>query len=340
MWEVLNSTDYACAGTFQRDSNGHEHWCIAIRATFEVDPDGGVRTAPKQIPVSLVPRFAGEGNEILLADDDIIPFVPVTDILIRGLATPAITEPRPSPLSVEIGAVRKQALLYPPRRAGVLRGSWHMLEVAPQQPASLGWESSFGGSLPGSPENQPPENPQGTGSWLRAPQLFEDGTEIDLPRIEGLGMDCARAPDRSRSVGFGPIPRWWYDRVILAGRFDDDWRDNRAPAMPKDYDAHFLCSAPRDQWPESHLSGGEPVCLRGFTENRDWRLRLPQALFRVETRLGTELVSLPTQLVRIDLWPSDDLVSMLWLATLACNGRDHMIGTSRVSLRQLSGVAQ
>ena len=151
-------------------------------------------------------------------------------------------------------------------------------------------------------------------------------------------MDCMRDPDRACSTGFGPVPRWWRDRVRLAGRFDEDWRRNRAPAMPQDYDARFLCSAPRDQWPDTHLAGGEPVHLRGFTGDRDWQFRLPQALFRVEARLGVDVVALPVHLARVDLWPSDDLMSMLWLGTLACDGRDHLIGTTRVSLRQMAGV--
>jgi hypothetical protein len=339
MWQISNNTGYACAGTFLRDADGREHWCVAIRATFERQSDGRIQPAAEQIAVNLAPRFAGEDDQILLADDDFIPFAPVTDILIRGLALPAADAPRPAPLSVEIGALRKLALLYPPRQARLSRGAWRLADIAPQQPAALGWEASFGGTLPGTPDDQPPENPLGTGLALRAPRLFEDGTRIDLPRIEGMGMDCQRDPHGARSIGFGPVPRWWRDRVALAGRFDDVWRRDRAPAMPADYDPRFLCSAPRDQLPAAHLRGGEPVNLRGFTGTREWQFRLPQALFRIETRLGGQLVPLSARIARIDLWPSDDLISMLWLGTLACNGRDHLVETTRISLRQLSGVA-
>lgn len=337
MWQIVNTTDYKCAGTFQRDADGYEFWCTAIRASFEVMLDGLLRPARRQIEVNLAPRFAGRDNEILLADDDVIPFVPITDILIRGVARPA--EPaRATMLSVEVGTMRKQAVLHPPRRAQLRHGAWRLSSVAEQQPASLGWEASFGGTLPGQAEDEPPENPLGSGVALRMPKLFEEGTEINLPRIEGLGMDCATDPHRSRSVGFGPVPRWWRDRIRLAGRFDQDWRNNRSPGMPADYNPRFLCSAPRDQWPDGRLVGGEPVCLRGFTGQQDWRFRLPQALFRVETRLGPQVMPVPVHLARIDLWPGDNMVSMLWLGALACNGQDQRIETTRVSLRQLSGV--
>lgn len=339
MWQIQNTTGYKCAGTFQRDAEGHEYWCAAIRATFEVEDDGRLRHAAGQIEVNLAPRLAGQQNEILLADDDVIPFAPVTDILIRGRAQPAAATSAPAALSVEIGTLRKQAILYPPRRARLSGGSWRLLDISAQEPASLGWEHSFGGTLPGEPGDQPPENPLGTGIGLRAPRLFDEGAEIDLPRIEGMGMDCAQDPQASRSIGFGPVPRWWRDRVMLAGRFDADWRQNRSPAMPVDYDPRFLCSAPRDQWPCGHMVGGEAVHLRGFTADRDWRFRLPQAVFRLETRFGLRVVPMPAHLARVDLWPSDNLVSMLWLGALACNGRDEQIGTTRLSLRQLSGVS-
>ena len=339
MWQILNTTGYECAGTFQRDAEGHEYWCTAIRASFEVQTDGTLRHAAEQIEVNLAPRFAGQDNEILLADDDVIPFAPVTDILIRGVAQPAGAARAPTTLSARIGAIGKQAVLHPPRRARLSRGRWQMAGILDQQSASLGWETCFGGTLPGNPENLPPENPLGTGIGLRMPRLFDDGAEIDLPRIEGKGMDCAQDPHGSRSIGFGPVPRWWRDRVLLAGRFDENWRRHRSPAMPLDYDPHFLCSAPRDQWPDKHLIGGEPVHLRGFTADRDWQFRLPQAIFRIETRFGTRVMPLPAHLARVDLWPSDNLVSMLWLGTLACNGQDEQIGTTRVSLRQLSGVS-
>lgn len=340
MWQILNTTGYSCAGTFQRDASGHEYWCTAIRASFEVQPDGRLRHAAEQIEVNLAPRLGGPGNRVLLADDDVIPFAPVTDILIRGTATPAGTTGAAAPLSVEIGALRKHATLHPPRRARLSRGSWRVSDIADmQQPAPLGWEACFGGTLPGQPGDQPPENPLGSGIALRAARLFDDGTEIDLPRIEGAGMDCARDPNGSRSVGFGPVPRWWRDRVRLAGTFDEDWRQNHSPAMPADHDPRFQCSGPQDQWADRHLLGGEPVRLCGFAPGGDWQFRLPQAVFRIETQFGLQVVPLPAHLARIDLWPSDNLLSMLWLGTLACNGRDEQIGTTRVALRQLSGVS-
>lgn len=339
MWQILNTTDYKCAGTFLRDANGFEFWCIAIRASFEVQPDGTLRHAANQIDVRLAPSFAGDNNEILLADDDIIPFAPITDILIRGSAYPDEGKADPIPLLAEIGSLRKQAMLFPPRRAQLSRGAWRLQEGALQKPASLCWQMSFGGILPGQADDLAPENPLGTGIALRNPKIFETGTQIELPRIEGMGMDCGHDPHRARSVGFGPVPRWWRDRIGLAGQFDDDWRRNRSPAMPADYDPRFLCSAPRDQWPSKHLVGGEPLRLQGFTGDRDWTFRLPQALFRIDTRFGRQLIPLPARLSRVDLWPSDNLISMLWLGTLACNGHDEKIGTTRVSLRQLSGVA-
>ncbi len=339
MWQVLNRTDFAAAGSFARDADGHEVWCAALRASFDVAGDGSLRIAERQEPVVLMPRYDGEDNQILLADEDIIPFAPVTDILLHGVLEPAAATDRPLPLSLQIGALRKAAVLHPPRRARLEHGRWRLIDRQAQAPAPLGWDASFGGTLPDQPEDIPPENPLGCGIALRAPGSFAHGAETALPRIEGVGMDCAQAPQGSRAVGFGPMARWWRDRLALAGRFDAAWQRDRAPRMPADYDPRFLCAAPRDQWPEAHLSGGEPVALAGFTGTRDWAFRLPQALFRAETRIGTQLVTSTPHLARIDLWPAESRLSMLWLAALPCDGRDERIEATRLSLRQLSGVA-
>ncbi|WP_411840219.1 DUF2169 domain-containing protein [Paracoccus sp. ME4] len=338
MWTVRNTTGYAGAGTFLRDAEGHEHWCVGVRATFHVDPGGTVRMADRQIPVTMVPRYGGHDNDVLLADDDIIPCAPTTDILLRGWAQPDAPADAPVALSASVGALSKRAVLHPPRRARLIRGRWRVEPTGGDGAASLGWEASFGGLLPDAGVAEPPDNPLGTGLWLRAPRLFEDGAETDLPRIEGAGMDCARDPQASRSVGFGPVPRWWRSRIALAGTFDAAWRRERSPAMPVDHDPGFLMSAPRDQWPDKPLVGGEPVRLEGFTPGMDWRFRLPQALFQAETQFGPSVVPLPMRLARIDLWPSDGRLSMLWLGTLACDGQDQRIGATRLSLRQLSGV--
>lgn len=341
MWQVLNRTGFAAAGTFTRDGEGHEFWCVGLRATFTRAPDGSLRIAERQEPVALVPRYGGDDNQVLLADDDIIPFAPVTDILLRGTATPAVaSSDQPLPLRLQVGALHKAALLHPPRRARLERGRWRLLDRQAQLPAPLGWESSFGGVLPDQPEDLPPDNPLGCGIGLRAPGAFAEGAEIALPRIEGMGMDCTQAPQAARAVGFGPVPRWWRDRLALAGRFDAAWQRDRAPRMPADYDPRFLCAAPRDQWPQAHLLGGEPVLLSGFTGARDWACRLPQALFRAETRIGSRVVASPLHLARVELWPDEERLSMLWLATLACDGHDERIEATRLVLRQLAGVAR
>ena len=170
----------------------------------------------------------------------------------------------------------KRAVLQPPRRARLMRGRWRVEPTAPAPVAPLGWEASFGGLLPDARVSEPPDNPLGTGLWLRAPRQFDEGTETDLPRIEGVGMDCARDPQAARSIGFGPVPRWWGSRIALAGTFDAAWRRERSPAMPADHDPGFLMSAPRDQWPDKPLVGGEPgllddVLVNGHGDGRDDR---------------------------------------------------------------------
>ncbi len=337
MWQMVNTTPFQTAGTFLRDADGHEYWCMAIRASFVTDGNGAVALAPTQIPVQMMPAYAGPENDILVSEDDFIPFAPLTDILVHGTILPA-AEAVAAPLSLEVGRLVKRATVLPPRRARLHRGHWRIVDQGRNGPVAPGWQVSFGGLPPGPPDDAPPLNPAGCGIWLRTPDRFPDGTETDLPRIEGAGSDCIRDPFAARPVGFGPVARWWRDRLALAGSFDDAWRRDRSPAMPADHDPRFHCSAPRDQWPARHLAGGEPVVLRGFLGARDWAFRLPQVLFRVETRFARRVVPSQMHFARLDLVPDAGGFSMLWLGALRCDGRDEQIGATRISLHQIAGV--
>lgn len=338
MWQISNRTPFQAGGAFLRDAGGHEYWCVAIRATFTADREGRVHIAQEQMPVNFVPRYSGSENEVLLADDDFIPFAPAGDMLLHGDLLPAASHDRPLPLMFQVGAVRKRAILHPPRRARLVGRKWKLLDKGRHDSLSLGWQSSFGGCLPQPVDDGPPENPLGYGQWLRAPHQFSPDTETILPRIEAMGCDCMHDPQASRILGFGPIPRWWHPRLKLAGTFDGSWRDTRSPLMPEDHDPRFSCAAPADQWSERHLKGGEPVLLDGFTGARPWQFRLPQALFQMETKLRTSIVSSNMHIARLDIFPAESGFSMLWLSALPCDGRDHEIQITRVALRQLAGV--
>ncbi|NHF74543.1 DUF2169 family type VI secretion system accessory protein [Paracoccus xiamenensis] len=338
MWQVANRTPFQAGGTFIRDAHGHEHWCVAIRATFTADAAGRVHIAQEQMPVNFVARYGGSENEVLLAEDDFVPFAPAGDILLHGELQPAVSDDRPTPLTFKVGAVSKQAILHPPRRARLVGRKWKLSDQGRHDRLSLGWQSSFGGSLPQPLDDGPPENPLGYGEWLRAPHQFSPNTETILPRIEAVGCDCMRDPQQSRVLGFGPIPRWWRPRLQLAGTFDDAWRRARSPLMPVDHDPRFACAAPADQWSEKYLKGGEPVFLDGFTGAVPWQFRLPQALFQVETKMRTGTVPSKAHIARLDLFPAESRFSVLWLSTLPCDGRDHEIQVTRVALRQLAGV--
>lgn len=337
MWQIENRTPFQTAGTFLRDENGHEVWCIALRASFQVNEAGQVFRAPDQSPVEMVPRYAGEDmSQTLIAEEDFIPFSPVTDVTLTGAISPQSSAPQPILLQFSVdNKIRKDLLLFPPRQAQFRRGRWHLADVADQIPCPLDWRESFGGAQP-EDDQTPPENPVGKGLALRSQR--PEGTLIDLPRIEAAGSDCLRDPKQATAANYCPMPRWWQGRITRAGTFDAGWQQARAPLMPLDHDRRFACAAPLDQLPATHLKGGETVTLQGFQPGPALMFRLPQLVLRAETVFDGGVQRQDFYLGRVNFDLGTGLLHLVWLSALRCDGRDHLIKRSRVSLQQISGV--
>src|SRR4030095_10595505 len=82
MWELDNQTPFAADRAWVRDRDGSEVWIVAVKATFEIRPDGTTRIAESQEEVCRSPKYRGEpGRSSLLYDSDLVRTKPATDIL-------------------------------------------------------------------------------------------------------------------------------------------------------------------------------------------------------------------------------------------------------------------
>ena len=80
MWQVDNQTPFAAQGYFVRDTNGFEHWVVALRASFLIRADGLLDIDQRQAPVNVASFYADEKSEELAIDSDIAPFRPKVDL--------------------------------------------------------------------------------------------------------------------------------------------------------------------------------------------------------------------------------------------------------------------
>lgn len=73
MWALSNRTAYAAERNWTRDKDGLHWWLVAVKATFDIGPDGRLRLADEQLPPVLIPEyFGGPGRSSLRYDSDLL----------------------------------------------------------------------------------------------------------------------------------------------------------------------------------------------------------------------------------------------------------------------------
>ncbi|MCZ4501146.1 MAG: hypothetical protein JWQ74_3703, partial [Marmoricola sp.] len=85
MWQLDNHTPYAADHTWIRDADGAEVWIVAVKASYELLPDGSLRTAARQIPVNSGTVLHEDGVSPLF-ETDLGPPKPATDVWLSGHA--------------------------------------------------------------------------------------------------------------------------------------------------------------------------------------------------------------------------------------------------------------
>lgn len=90
-------------------------------------------------------------------------------------------------------------------------------------------------SLP-APQFEYPDDP------VRQPSLVEQAPGLDLTQMAQACSHHAHRP-----AGLGPVGRPWTPRIQLAGTYDDIWKAEHWPNLPRDFDMGYWNCAPADQ---------------------------------------------------------------------------------------------
>ena len=94
MWALDNRTLFAADRSWVRDREGAEVWLVAVKGTFNINPDGSTRVADEQAEVQLAAKYSGEpGKSSLLYDSDLPRTKVTTDIIVNGHAYAPQGEP-------------------------------------------------------------------------------------------------------------------------------------------------------------------------------------------------------------------------------------------------------
>jgi hypothetical protein len=310
MWAVLNCTPYAADRSWGRDKNGVHEWIVAVKATFDVKPNGNLVLADEQPPPLLVPEYNGkDGASSLRYEADLVGPKPATDVVLNGTAYAPQGRPTAEfPVSLRLGSMHKIIKVVGHRawKHGMFGGSPSAPEPVTQVP--IVYERAYGGfdqsDLDPKKHRLDARNPVGCGMVTQAGQPLPS-FEYPSGRIEEAGP-----------AGFGALASYWSPRRELSGTYDEAWQKGRFPLLPEDWDPRCLLCSPADQRLDGYLRGGELVELENLTPDGKLRFTLPKVYLRFRTRIDKRTEEhqgrLSTVVIEPDLWR----LTMVWQSCL------------------------
>ena len=317
MWAIENQTPFAAERTFVRDRDGSEIWLVAVRATFDIFPDGILRISKKQDPVALAPIYLGKpGKSSLRCDSDLPRTKLGTDVLINGAAwVPGGAERSEIEVGFRVGDLQKKLLVSGEQ---VWEKSLGFTVPGPPQPFSrmpITYERAFGGpttdKTSSSFDPYSDNNPFGVG--------IDMAPGSPLPNVRYPGTRTEKPPLNRPVAGFGPVGCSWTPRRHLAGTYDDKWQNERQPLLPDDFNDEFFYSAPPDQQVPGFLRGGERVELTNLTPQGSLRFHLPKLAFGFRTSISGGVEHHRANLHTVLIEPDQNRLIMVWHSAMPCH---------------------
>lgn len=313
MWRINNRTPYAAKAGFFRDPTGAPHWLIAVRASFELDPEHNLVLATEQAPPLLAPQYARQPHRSSLQyDTDVGPLKPTSEVLVHGSAYAPNGEPTTQvDVALKLGPIHKQLTVFGERHYRPSPEPLATGQAATFTRCSICYENAYGGTDNGQREAR---NPVGRGFALNP----SDRAGTPAHRIE-YTASTTQAP---QPAGLGPIPSHWQPRIAQAGTFDEQWHKTKRPLLPDDYNPRSTLCAPADQQLPGYLQGGEELQLDNMTPDGQLRITIPRLRIHCTTQLKGRRQAQPSHLTTLIVEPDRTRVALVWQSSLCVPARD------------------
>jgi hypothetical protein len=322
MWEVNNQTPFAAACNWVLDKSAAKSWVIAVKATFDILPDGSTQLADQQEDAQYGEIYAGEaGKTSIVYDGDLGGSKQRTDVVLNGFAyAPPDRRVTETTVTMKVGRIAKTLMVFGDRRweRGVV--GLAMSSPAPFERIPIVYERAFGGWDRTSPnpadQRLEPRNPIGVGFAVREAHLLHSL----LPNIEDPRYLISSWKDRPPPAGFGVVASHWMPRLKYAGTYDAMWQKERFPLLAADFDPRYFQCAPEDQ--QTTLRGDETVELINLSPGGRLVFSLPKVWLGFQTRFGEQRIDHRSSLHTVILEPAKPRVIMVWHTILPVPNRD------------------
>lgn len=321
MWALENQTSFAAERTWLRDQNGAEVWIVAVKATYDIYEDGTLQLADQQQDLVYASTFHGDpATSSIVYETDFVLRKLTTDVLVCGHAyAPYGEQAQRVDVSLAIAGINKSLSVFGNR---VWERSLSGLIASKAQPfikMPIVYERAFGGGVQALDAKKVPlwavRNPVGQGFG----NAKEDLIDKPLPNIENPNALISRWNDRPKPVGFGAISRHWSPRIEFCGTYDEAWKKQRKPLLPKDFDMRFYQAAPLDQQSKVFLRGREQVELRNLSSSGTLRFYLPKVRPGLITYFSDRKQKHGMRLHTVMIEPDVPRVMLTWHSALPCH---------------------
>jgi hypothetical protein len=320
---LVNPTKLLASYTMSTAPDGRESLVVVVKGTYTIpdQEDKPPRLADKPMPLVMTDEFTGEpGFSAPLYEIDFAPRKPRCDVLLNGSAyAPGGKPTERVQVTLQVGGLSKSFNVVGNRvyKAGALYIA--VSDITPFTVMPISYNNAFGGV---DRSNEDPAkhrwyllNHAGVG--FHADTSAKALNDKPLPNTEEIGHAVSNPGGNYKPMAFGPVGRSWQPRIKWAGTYDQKWRDETCPFLPKDFDDRYFQAAAEDQQ-MSYPKGGEPVVLTNLTPQGRTafrlpdRVRLPVVFF---LRDGT-LKEVPAVVDTILLEPDKKRFALVWRASL------------------------
>lgn len=317
-----NRTPFAAIDFLSATTSGADCIVLCVAGRFDLPRAGRpLAGAPAlseaQIPPPIVDTYWGEpGASSLRHESQATYHRPTTDVYVIGHAhTPRGLRVPQSTVRVQVGRLRKQAMIFGRRVWQKGLGGLVPSKPEPFLSIPLTYERSFGGVAGKEGDEVRPfehRNPIGVGLYIDE----EAALDSPLPNIEDPDALITTWTDRPAPLGFGPVARSWGPRIGYAGTYDERWVEERAPLWPLDFDLRFFQAAAPGLIASSYLKGGELVTLDGVSSDGAIGFTLPLHRLAVQSVFRKRVDHRMLALDAVQIEPDERSVTLIWRAAV------------------------
>lgn len=315
--ELLNATKMQAGYTMGMKPDGSEMLVVAVKGTFLIPQDEkNAQLAEKQVPLVEADVATGApGFSAPLYESDYAAGKPECDVLLNGSAyAPRGRATESVSVTMRVGILSKSFEVVGDR-------VWQRGRATGPRPFTvmpISYNNAFGGTDACHPDAKYHRtylpNHAGIGFHEKNSTNYIDGTP--LPNTQELGRPVTQPHGNYRPMAYGTLGRAWEQRVKLAGTYDQQWLDNKAPFLPDDFDELYYQAAPADQRIQ-HPKGGEVVELINLTPEGYVKFGLPEQTVPVEFFLkkadNTEVEAVMDTIV---IEPDQQRLMVTWRASI------------------------